>query len=383
MNQLQAIIVDDELLALKNLEVHLRAIGGIEIVGSYQNPQLAYEAICQSKPDIVFLDIEMPVLTGIELADKLHDIVPDTSVVFITAYNMFAIQAFELNAVDYILKPIIRNRLEKTITRILRRYKDSSIAEKKQPSKLPYPILIRCFQSLQIEYTGEPSVIKTFQWKTSKAQEVFAYFLYQNNQPVRKDYLIDQFFPNVDYNRGSTQLYTTIYQIRKALREYRDILSLQNCIEGWQLYIYNAHIDSVVWENGLRKHTEVTEENFFEHQQLLSLYRGDYLEIYDYIWAEPEKERLRSLCISHLAKFVDYYLAKNDYTNGILLLKRMQAMNPYHEDSYFKLMRIYAILQDHAAVKEQYHQLQAMLDSEYNEQPPNNIQKWYDTWINP
>src|SRR5690625_2483073 len=108
---MRAVLIDDEQLALDYFEKLLQEIGSFKIVAKYINPRHALEEVAQERPDVIFLDIEMPEINGIELAEQFGEIMPNTQIVFITAYDEYAVKAFELNAVDYILKPVHRDRL--------------------------------------------------------------------------------------------------------------------------------------------------------------------------------------------------------------------------------------------------------------------------------
>jgi two-component system LytT family response regulator len=110
-----AIIVDDERLARKELRSMLSSFKKVDIVAEADNVDTAIVEINKHKPDVIFLDIQMPGKSGFDLLN-LIDI--DSTVVFVTAFDEFAIRAFEINALDYLLKPINPDRLEKTIRRI-------------------------------------------------------------------------------------------------------------------------------------------------------------------------------------------------------------------------------------------------------------------------
>jgi len=118
---LRAVVVDDEELARDELCYLLDEVGGVEVVGQAGNGLEALEAIGRSSPDLVFLDVQMPGLTGFEVARRLADRLPPITVIFVTAYDQHAIEAFEVNAVDYLLKPIEAGRLEMAVQRARRR----------------------------------------------------------------------------------------------------------------------------------------------------------------------------------------------------------------------------------------------------------------------
>jgi two-component system LytT family response regulator/two-component system response regulator LytT len=108
---LRAVLVDDEQLARDELGYLLGQVGGVEIIGQAGNGIEALSAIDKLQPDVVFLDVQMPGLTGFEVARRMVDAGGSTHIIFVTAYDQHAIEAFEVNAVDYLLKPVDPARL--------------------------------------------------------------------------------------------------------------------------------------------------------------------------------------------------------------------------------------------------------------------------------
>jgi two-component system LytT family response regulator len=114
---MRAYLVDDEPLALKRLARLLQAARQVEIVGTSTDPLEAVAGIQQQQPDVVFLDIQMPEMSGFEVLAKLD---PQPFVVFTTAHDAFALKAFEVNSVDYLLKPIEKPKLERALSKLER-----------------------------------------------------------------------------------------------------------------------------------------------------------------------------------------------------------------------------------------------------------------------
>ncbi len=114
---MRAFLVDDEALALKRLQRMLAATKRVQVVGSSTDPVDAVDAILEAKPDILFLDIEMPGMTGFEMLAHLK---PQPWVVFTTAYDRYALDAFGVNSVDYLLKPIEAAHLDRALNKIER-----------------------------------------------------------------------------------------------------------------------------------------------------------------------------------------------------------------------------------------------------------------------
>lgn len=116
MPKISTVIIDDELLARNLLKTYLAGNDQIEVIGECENGFDGLKAINEMKPDLVFLDIQMPKLTGFEMIELLEY---RPEIIFTTAYNQFAIKAFEQNAVDYLLKPFSKDRLFQAIDRAI------------------------------------------------------------------------------------------------------------------------------------------------------------------------------------------------------------------------------------------------------------------------
>ena len=114
---LKTLIVDDESLARRGLSHRLKNFSDIEIVGEAQNGREALKLIEEKSPDLVFLDIQMPGISGFEVVKQL-DVETMPVILFLTAYDEYAVQAFEANALDYILKPIDEDRLLQVMEKV-------------------------------------------------------------------------------------------------------------------------------------------------------------------------------------------------------------------------------------------------------------------------
>ena len=119
--ELRTVVVDDEQLARDELGYLLGQIGGIDVIGQAGNGIEALATIGRLQPDVIFLDVQMPGLTGFEVARRLLDERSPAHIIFVTAYDQHAIEAFEVNAVDYLLKPVEQARLAMALDRARRR----------------------------------------------------------------------------------------------------------------------------------------------------------------------------------------------------------------------------------------------------------------------
>ncbi len=131
-DNLKAIIVDDESLARKGLKLRLEEIEGVEVIGEAGNGREALNSVAELQPDLVFLDIQMPGMSGFDVISKMQqDDMP--LIIFVTAYDQYAIEAFDVHAVDYLLKPIEADRLQEAVNRaISHKELDGAVTDKQR-----------------------------------------------------------------------------------------------------------------------------------------------------------------------------------------------------------------------------------------------------------
>jgi len=119
MRLYRALIIDDEPAAIAQLRDLLKAYSFLQSMEGITDPLKAEAAIQNQKPSLIFLDIEMPGMDGLELAERIKECCPFTTLVFVTSYNQYAIQAIKKSAFDYILKPVDRDELDESMQRFL------------------------------------------------------------------------------------------------------------------------------------------------------------------------------------------------------------------------------------------------------------------------
>ncbi len=132
--KIKTILVDDERLSRQELKYLLQDYPDIQIIDEAENVDEAIEKIHRLQPDLIFLDIEMPEKNGFDLLDELEFI---PKIVFVTAYNQYAIQAFESEAMDYLLKPMKAERLSRTIEKLRAEIQQTRISEAVSEGRLP------------------------------------------------------------------------------------------------------------------------------------------------------------------------------------------------------------------------------------------------------
>ncbi len=244
----------------------------IEVVGSYTQPQEALEELLSTRPDCAFLDIKMAGLNGIELAERLAAVNPDIEVVFITAFNYYATQAFEVNAIDYMLKPIRPERLDKAVDKLAAKI---GVRLKKQEDCCQ----IQCFGGFRVT-VGDKEV----KWRRSKAKELMAYFLQNEGKWLSKYKLCDELWTEHMPERAVDYLQICLHAIRKGLR---DAGCTQIAI-NYSGERYSMKVGTAAWDvKTFEEHYKVfcRSGSAADAQNALSRHRGEYLEGEEWLWA--------------------------------------------------------------------------------------------------
>ena len=136
MELVRCVIIEDEIPAAEELKYLITQNDNFIVENMAFNGESGYDLVIKTKPDVVFLDINMPMQNGVDLAKKVNDMDSSIAIVFVTAYDEHAVEAFELNAVDYILKPVDDLRLNITLNRILRRREAKNNPEAELPKMI-------------------------------------------------------------------------------------------------------------------------------------------------------------------------------------------------------------------------------------------------------
>ena len=173
----------------------------------------------------------MPQLSGMDAASMILDQCPGTHIVFVTAYDQYAVEAFELYALDYILKPVTKERLEKTLKRLQEKTEHGNPPEKR--------LQIQCLGRFRIGWDG----VEPIKWRSGKTEELFAFLLHNRGKIVSRDEIIEAVWPDTVPERAAHQIHSAVYYIRKTLESY-GIKREQVCINsGYRLELRDAEVD--------------------------------------------------------------------------------------------------------------------------------------------
>lgn len=207
------VIIDDEQLAIDVLQIMIRNIRTLplEVKGAFTKIQDARLLLEKEQIDVVLLDIEMGDVHGLQVARELLSIQPSLQIIFVTAHMQFAVDAFEIEATDYLLKPVHEKRLTKALEKVQGKLATQPFKQLADEGVLT----ASAFGSFQL-FERDGTLLK---WRTKKAKELFVYMWLHQEKPILNSVLIEILWPNIEDEKGAANLYTTVYQLRKLLKQ--------------------------------------------------------------------------------------------------------------------------------------------------------------------
>ena len=203
---MQVIVVDDMLPARKFLAAMLREIPDMELAGSFGDAESALEFLKKNEADIIFLDMEMPGMSGLEMAHAMESLENPPEIIFVTGYKEYALDAWQTNARAYLLKPFMKEDIEKAIARCMPR------GRAEEPKKR---LEIRCFPGFDVFLDGAP-----IKFKSSKSKELLAYLVQNRGEWVKSEKLTYILFGEQEEKAAQAHLRVIFYRLQGTLRDY-------------------------------------------------------------------------------------------------------------------------------------------------------------------
>lgn len=368
---ISAVIVDDEMPALNLLKMFLQKTGQVNILGAFVEPNEALENIISIKPDVVFLDIEMPEMSGLELASLLMEQNDELMVVFVTCYNQYALEAFQVNALDYILKPVTPNTIQKCISRLikLKGYKNEETDEEREKK-------ICCFGDLEV-YGNGGAINK---WPTRKVEEMLAYFIVHRDCNVESCVLEEILWPEEDPDKIKANLHTSLYRLRKTIKENGLPIEIYSQKGGKGIYRFNLgklNCDLVEFENAILKGTDISKDNINEFEYICGLYRDDLFSKKNYGWCEGEKEYLKRCYLSMIKNMASFYIKEGLYQKAIDKLLIVKRKSPFDEEIHREVLKVYSIQKNRALLIKCHQEFKFKLFKEIGVQPQEETNKLF------
>lgn len=322
-------VVDDEWPALEQMRELLQQCENIASIHVFDNPREAFTAAAEQKPDLIFLDIQMPELSGLAFAENLLPFSPDTEIVFVTAYRSYAVEAFDLSAADYLLKPVDPPRLLKTWSKFL--------SKRAQSGQTGAPSASASFQYLGGHtLTGPLGVVK---WSTHKAEELFAYLWIHRQGSV--SVILNDVFPQWNYEKGKQYLHTTVYQIRKTLKnaDLGDKIELTSDRENYRLEAKGIEGDAERFQEAAL--AALQDNNLESMRDASSLYTGELLQSLDSLWIYSARDKYRQLYLKLLEQLTLGLIQAGRHYEAEEYALRLAELEPLEESYALQIISIY------------------------------------------
>jgi len=368
---IKAILVDDEILALNYLTKLLQAFPMIQIINTYTDKTSILEDIQKQTIDVIFLDIEMADGNGLDFAETIYSLSPSIQIVFVTAYAEHAIKAFELNSIDYLLKPVMPSRLAKTIQRLSKNVIDHKV-EREMGNP---PISIKCFHEFQVLKDGEQ-----LHFKTAKVKELFAYFVTFINTYIPRDRIIDHLWPNHDQKKAKISLHTSLSHLRKLLSTLGYANSITFSSQSYILKMDTVHCDLTLINEAVMNKDKVNESNILQVEKALKLYTGSFMEWNHYGWANEIAQKIENDVIILLEKVIDYY-CENDSFKALHYLQLQRKLAPYLDRNIERTMRLLIQQGNHVAAMKIYNDYEQLLLEDLGIDPEERLAKLYQSLL--
>jgi len=367
---MNVLLIDDEQAMLTALSQLLSRIEGVVIVGMVRSSAEAVAFAAEHVVDLAFIDIKIAEDNGLTLALELRRTNAELDIVFVTSHKEYALDAFDVYPLDYIVKPISRKRLEETVARAVSRRSDKLGSVNVDRSKR---LSVAGLGGLHIS-SEQGDALK---WVSRKSQELFAYLLLCRGNRAAKVRVLDDLFHDREGKNSELYLNTALYQLRKTLSAHGMKAILASDRDHYQMSLEPINVDFIEFEERLSGLHTIDDNNEEAAIAVEKMYTGDLFEDKPYGWALAERERLSDLYEAFAKRLVQWLLEHQQNRQAVQIAKRLVRRNELDEEANMLLMRGFAALKDRLALQSRYHKYEALLKQELNIQPSSELAEWY------
>jgi len=284
-------------------------------------------------------------------------------IIFVTAYRDYAVQAFDVQSLDYLLKPVSKSRLEMTINRIQKLFQKELSSEKTRTHQKPM-LQIRCFGEFVVSFDE-----KVIHWRTIKTKELFAFLFLQLHMPVPRDYILDSLWSDTDVKKARVQLHTTVSYLRTTLSAYgyTDVIEYANGC--YILKLNDFQCDAFDLEDILNTKAETGRLNIEKAEELIQNYHGEFMATMDYAWTTSKANLMNKQFSQLLDELILYYSKNQNLKNRERSLLFALEFNPYSDKIVQQLIQHYTEIGNRAEAIKIYHTFNSLLLTELNVSP--------------
>lgn len=362
---MKAVIIDDEYPAINELTFLLRKLD-MEVIGAFTSPMEGYEFLLKERPEVVFLDIEMPQMNGIELGVSIKRNLPSAAIIYVTAYPQYALESFQTYPIDYILKPIDEERFAETVARI--RLNASSAREAP-----PSAFRIKCFGKFKV-LSGDEEM----RFPTQKAKELLAYLICNDNKTIYRDEILQEVFKAGNEKKSLNNLRVTMHRLRNALME-KNISKEQLLIRNdYSLRIADGVCDLIDYNRFAAKNVILYTQNIVSAISIAETFHGDFMSDIDTSWVTDFREHVLLQMEDLLMKIGLYYIeTEKKTTKAEWYFSRVLKINAMSEAGYMALLDLYINTGNIAKFVHTYKAYSKLLEEEFASKPENRFLEFY------
>lgn len=365
------VIVEDEKPILELMKVVVGRNAHCRIIGAFNNPLEALEKLPELKPDIAFLDVEMPKLSGIELAQRLNECCEGTRIVFTTAYKEYALEAFRVCAFDYILKPVMTTAIDRITTRLLKEADRTAVSNEPAPSPPVLQASIRCLGGFEVRSPKGELV----RWPTRKTEELFAYLLCWPGQDISKWKLMDLLWPDMNEERAIHNLHNTVYRLKKLIKEQDIGMDVAKTGDGYLLKTLDTRYDLLEFLERMSGPGNLKQAETEQLETVFALYRGPLLGHKDYMWKVQLEESCGKQYRALGCRLAERYMAQGEWSKAEQRLLSCLSFYPLEEELHLLLMEVYAAADKRERIARHFSLFEMQYRKEMGMEVPAEISK--------
>lgn len=367
---MRIVIIDDEIHAINELKYFLKEYE-VNIVNTYQDAWDALENIKNDLPEIVFIDIDMPTMNGIELAIHIQTILQNILIIFVTAHSRYAIDAYKVHPIDYILKPINSLYFENTMDYVLKQYQlINSVNNGNIKKNRRY---IRTFGNFEV--LNENQEIMKF--TTKKTKTLLSYIICHVDKTIYRDEILTLFSSSNDNTITLNNYYVTLSRLRSSLSKFgfkkSELFIKKNCAA----YFADGVCDLIDFIKFIKNNQVIHENNRVQAEYWINQYHGEVFADIDEDWTnemkyfiEVEMERLAIKLATMYKDMKQFNLCEN-------VLIKLVDINNYSTQGYDALLDLYILINNNNKYKQTYKKYVKYLKEELNEDIDDYYMKYF------
>lgn len=360
---MKILVVDDELNNLSEIKELIARTGEEVEAVFFTDPAEALETAKSVRFDAALLDIQMPGMTGLELAERLVNRSANMEIVFITAYNHYATEAFEANAIDYLLKPLRYERFEKTFQKLCNRKQDEPASGDK--------LIIRSFGEVKV-FSGEREI----KWNRPKNYELFCFLFLNKEKRIHKETICEALWPDLELNKALPNLQVTMSRLRKDLGIFeRKQIFVEYSNHHYSIRIPDGSIDLDIFRENAKK------EDKKSLVEAIELYTDDFLEREGWLWALDAREAFSKEYETAAIKLGKIFMREQEYEKVLALFDRYMKTGMPNEELSKMYLKAVCYKDSLSGQEEAFLKITKWYQRELNMEVPEEIKAIYEQRI--